>query len=203
VVDTPSAVIGGRIPSQRRLKPASEVGSRFPTEPPNPGWSRSGSPYPAAARPQAFRLLSSSISRCSAFFGVRGTPGFSFAATKAFGCGGPTQKTTLRTFLAVTVDAERDDVVEIESASTFCKPVDVVGLDLLRAPALPTAIAVSTLGYLSDLLPRARAPSLHGCALGAALPAPLPLVGTPALRAWPPSPRLRSPRASDCSSSHA
>jgi hypothetical protein len=58
-----------------------------------------------------------------------------------------------------------------------------MGLDLLRAPALPTAIAVSTLGYLADLLPQARASSLGGCTLGTTPPAPLPLVGTPALLA--------------------
>jgi hypothetical protein len=112
-----------------------------------------------------------------------------FAAAKDSGWGWATQKTALRlyTFLPVTISAERNDVVERESAATFGQPLDVVGLDLLRAPALPTAIAVATLGYLSDLLPRARATTLRGCTLSPTPPASLPLIGTPALRAWPPS----------------
>jgi hypothetical protein len=83
----------------------------------------------------------------------------------------------------VTVSAERHNIVERESASTFGQPPHVVGLDLLRASAVPTAIAVSTLGYLAHLLPLARASSLGSCTLGTTLPAPLPLVGTPALLA--------------------
>jgi hypothetical protein len=92
----------------------------------------------------------------------RKLPGISFPgldlqvflpATKGFGWDRPTQKTALRALPAVTVGAERDDVVEIEGVSAFRKSVALVGLDLLAAPALPTAVSISTLGHLSDLLP--------------------------------------------------
>jgi hypothetical protein len=76
---------------------------------------------PPPFRKRFLRFASSSADARDFFFWSCDSSGFSFAAGKDFGWDGATQKNAPRlcTFLAVTISAERDDVLERESAATF------------------------------------------------------------------------------------